>query len=225
MSATVKDVMTTNVVAVRKSASFKDMAIRLREHRVSAFPVLDEDDRVVGVVSAADLLAKEALESGPHGRVSGVLHHREQARAAGVTAADLMSRPAVTIGPDDSVPAAARLMHAKKIKRLPVIDEEGRLIGVISRSDVLSVYSRPDAEIRREILDRVLLDTLLVDPARFTVTVQDGVVTIEGTPETAMVGRDVIKETRHVDGVVAVRDRLSYPSGENRLVIGDPRFA
>jgi CBS-domain-containing membrane protein len=186
---------------------------------VSAFPVLDDEDRVVGVVSEADLLAKEALSAGSPGRVAGLLHHgshgRQLAKAAGETAADLMSRPPVTIGPNDPVTQAARLMYAKKVKRLPVVDEEGRLIGIVARSDVLSVYSRPDSDIRHEILEGVLLDTLLVDPARFTVTVQDGLVTIEGTPETVMVGRDIIEETRHVEGVVAVRDRLTYPSGEN----------
>lgn len=219
MSATVKDVMTTHVVAVRKAACFKDMVVNLREHRVSAFPVLDDEDRVVGVVSEADLLAKEALNADSPGRVAGLLHHgshsRQLAKAAGETAADLMSRPPVTIGPNDPVTQAARLMYAKKVKRLPVVDEEGRLIGIVSRSDVLSVYSRPDSDIRHEILEGVLLGTLLVDPARFTVTVQDGLVTIEGTPETAMVGRDIIEETRHVEGVVAVRDRLTYPSGDN----------
>ena len=212
MNATVKDIMTTHVVAVRKGASFKDMAISLREHRVSAFPVLDDDNQVVGVVSEADLLAKEALEYSSAGRVAGALDHREQARAAGITAADLMSRPPVTIGRLALVTQAARLMHEKKVKRLPVVDEEGRLIGIVSRSDVLSVYSRPDADIRREILGRVLPKTLLVDPSRFTITVKDGIVTIEGTPETVMVGRDIIEEAGHVEGVVAVRDRLTYPA-------------
>jgi CBS domain-containing protein len=224
MSATVKDVMTTHVVAVRKNASFKDMIISLREHRVSAFPVLDDEDRVVGVVSEADMLAKEALELGSHGRMASVLHHKEQAKAAGLTAADLMTRPPVTIGPLEPVGAAARLMYARKVKRLPVIDIEGRLLGIVSRSDVLSVYSRPDVDIRHEIVEQVLLDTLLVDPARFTVTVEDGVVTIEGTPETTMVGRDIIEEIRHVEGVVSVRDRLDYPSDAQWPAIAGSRL-
>jgi CBS-domain-containing membrane protein len=196
---------------------------------VSAFPVVDDEDRVVGVVSGADLLAKEALDLGSPGQVAGLLRHgsrsRELAKAAGETAADLMSRPPVTIGPRDLVTQAARLMYAKKVKRLPVVDEEGRLIGIVSRSDVLSVYSRPDSDIRREILTRVMLDTLLVDPSEFTVTVHDGVVTIEGTPPTAMAGRDIIEEIRHVEGVVSVRDRLFYPSGENWPTIAGARLA
>jgi len=211
MNATVKDVMSTHVVAVRKNASFKDMATRLREHRVSAFPVLDEDNKVVGLVSEADLLTKEALEFSATGRVSGMLHHREQAKAAATTAADLMSKPPVTVGPDEFVSHAARLMYARKVKRLPVVDDDGRLIGIVSRSDVLSVYNRPDSDIRREIIDNVILGTLLCDPAKFTVTVKDGIVTIEGMPETARVGHDMIEEIRHVEAVVAVRDRLCYP--------------
>ena len=222
MSATVKDVMTTHVVAVRKNASFKDMIISLKEHRVSAFPVLDNEDRVVGVVSEADLLAKEALDLSSPGRMAGMLHHKEQAKAAATTAADLMTKPPVTVGPDEFVSHAARLMYARKVKRLPVVDDDGRLIGIVSRADVLSVYNRPDSEIRREIIDNVILGMLLCDPSKFTVTVKEGIVTIEGMPETARVGHDMIEEIRHVEAVVAVRDRLSYP--DSRPVSPGPTF-
>jgi CBS domain-containing protein len=224
MNATVKDVMTTHVVAVREAAPFKEMAARLREHRVSAFPVLDEDNKVVGVVSEADLLTKEVLDyAGPH-RGSGILHHREHAKAAGTTAADLMTKPAVTIGPTEFVSRAARLMYTHKVKRLPVVDSDGRLIGIVSRADVLSVYSRPDEDIRHEITDGIILDQLLCDPGRFIVTVKDGIVTVEGTPETAVVGHDLIAEVRHVEGVVAVRDRLSYPPNQRPVPRPGPLF-
>ncbi len=210
MNATVKDVMTTHVVAVRMNAPFKDMAASLREKRISAFPVLDEDNKVVGVVSEADLLAKEALEYSTPGLVGGLLHHKEQAKAAGVTAAALMTSPAVTIGKDELVSRAARLMYTSKVKRLPVVDDAGRLLGIVSRADVLSVFSRSDAGIRQEVIDEIIVGTVLTDPERFTVTVKDGIVTVAGSPETASVGADMIKEIRHVEGVVAVRDRLSY---------------
>jgi len=211
MTATVRDVMTTHVVAVRLNTTYKEIAARLRELRVSAFPVLDDDNKVIGVVSEADLLAKEALEYGVPGLMGGILHGRERAKAAGVSAVDLMTRPAVTIGPREPVSRAARLMYSGKVKRLPVVDDDGRLIGIISRVDLLSVFSRPDAEIRRDIIDSVIVGTVVTDPARFTVTVKDGVVTVEGKPENATVGRDMMEEIRHVEGVVAVRDRLSYP--------------
>ena len=175
------------------------------------------------MVSEADLLTKDALEYSVPGRVSGMLHHREQAKAAGVTAADLMTKPPVTIGPNEFVSHAARLMYSRKVKRLPVVDDDGRLLGIVSRADVLSVYSRPDAEIKRDIVEGIILGTLLTDPARFSVAVKDGIVTVEGIPENASVGRDMIDEIRHVEGVVTVRDRLNYPpdvrpaSGPNPL--------
>ena len=224
MSATVKDVMTTHVVAVRKDAPFKEMATRLREHRVSAFPVLDDNDKVIGVVSEADLLTKEALDFVGAGKVASMLHHREQAKAAGITAADLMTTPPVTIGPNDFVSHAARLMYSRRVKRLPVVDDDGRLIGIVSRADVLSVYGRPDADIRHDIVEDVILDTLLTDPARFTITVKDGIVTVEGMPENASVGHDMIEEIRHVEGVVAVRDRLSYPPAQRAASPVGPMF-
>jgi CBS domain-containing protein len=207
----VKDVMSTHVFAVRQDATYKEMAARLREQRVSAFPVLDGDNKVIGVVSEADLLTKEALAAELPGAFHAMMHHREQAKAAALTAADLMTKPAVTIRPDEMVSRAARLMYSRRVKRLPVIAGDGTLIGIVSRADVLSVYSRPDADIRHEITQGLILETYLCNPAHFTVTVKDGIVTIEGAPETTAVGRDIIESAKHVEGVVAVRDRLTYP--------------
>jgi CBS domain-containing protein len=215
MNATVKDVMSTHVFAVRENATFKDIAARLREQRVSAFPVLDRENKVIGVVSEADLLTKEALDSEPPGEFHGMTHHREQAKAVALTAADLMTKPAVTVSPDEPVAHAARLMYSRRVKRLPVTSEDGKLIGIVTRSDVLSVYSRPDADIYEEITQDLIPDTFLCDPASFTVTVKDGIVTIEGDPETTAAGRDITEAARHVEGVVAVRDRLTYlPAGD-----------
>jgi CBS domain-containing protein len=211
MSATVKDVMSTHVIAVRKGASYKEIAARLHELRVSAFPVLDDDNKVIGVVSEADLLTKEALEGDVPSALRSLVHQSERSKVNAVTAADLMTRPAVTIGSDEPITHAARLMYSRRVKRLPVTGEDGTLIGIVTRSDVLSVYDRPDAAIRHEITEDLILGKFLCDPARFTITVRDGIVTIEGTPETAPVGRDIIHAARHVEGVVAVRDRLSYP--------------
>jgi CBS domain-containing protein len=215
MRFTVKDVMSTHVIAARKDASFKEMAAKLREHRVSAFPVVDNDGTVIGVVSEADLLSKEVLDGGDAGMpgmISGILQRKEQERAAGLTAGDLMTHPAVTVEPDDTVEHAARLMYARRVKRLPVTDAAGHLVGIISRADVLGVYSRPDEEIRTEICDEVIPDGFLADPARFTVAVHDGIVTLEGKPDTAALVHDIVDRVRHVQGVVAVRDRLSYPA-------------
>jgi CBS domain-containing protein len=219
MNATVRDVMTADVVAVKQDATFKDIATLLRLYRVSAFPVVDDDQVVIGVVSEADLLPKEALVAGsglPPGRLSVVLHRREFSKAGGVTAADIMTRPPITITQDEPVTSAARLMYSCKVKRLPVVTEDGRLVGIISRADVLSVYSRPDEEIRQEIRQDVILTGFLTDPDRFTITVKDGIVTLQGRPETAGSGHDIVAETWRVEGVVSVCDLLTYPQPEHR---------
>jgi CBS domain-containing protein len=211
MKTRVKDVMTTQVVAVKRGASFKEMAAALRQYRVSAFPVVDDDGKVIGVVSEADMLAKEALNGDHGGAITALLHRREQEKAGGLTAGDLMTHPAVTARPEDSVQLAARLMYTLRVKRLPVINTGGQLVGIISRTDVLAVFDRPDEEIRKEITDNVILHDFLEDPCQFAVTVQAGVVTLEGSLETAALGRDIVRKVQHVQGVVAVRDRLSYP--------------
>ena len=209
---TVKDVMSALPVSVSETASFREIAARLRECRVSAFPVLDADGKVIGVVSEADLLVKEAMPDEPNvvwGLLADIVHHAARAKAGGVTAAELMTSPAVTIGPDETVEHAARLMYDRKVKRLPVVNPSGRPIGIISRSDVLAVFDRTDAEIREEIMSQVI--TGRSEPSWYSVIVKDGVVTLEGTPETVAIGRDLVRRAHRVQGVVAVRDRLVYP--------------
>ena len=208
MNATVKDVMTTAVMVVRRGATFKEMAVALRRHRVSALPVVDADGKVIGVVSEADMLAKEALID--PGVIDGLVHHKEVHKAGGLTAGDLMTHPAVTVRPEDSVEHAARLMYNLRIKRLPVVDAGGGLVGVISRTDLLAVYDRPDSEIRAEI-EGLILHEFLEDRRQFVVTVKDGVVTLAGSPETTALGHHMMGKVRRVQGVVAVHDQLSYP--------------
>lgn len=205
MNAVVRDVMSVRPISVRRNARFKEIAARLREYRVSAFPVLEYDGTVAGVVSEADLLAKEALGLGHH----GLAHRRAFRKATAVTAGDLMTSPAVTVGPEDTVEHAARLMYARGLKRLPVVDADGRLIGIVSRTDVLAVFDRPDEEIRLEITGQVI--PRLSEPSWYSVVVKDGIVTLEGTPETTSIGHEVLDRVRRVQGVVAVRDRLVYP--------------
>jgi CBS domain-containing protein len=211
MKAVVRDVMSARPLWVSETTSFKEIAARLREHRVSAFPVLDDGGQVTGVVSDADMLAKEALDTGPGGvrHRLGLLHRTERAKAYGVLAAELMTSPAVTVTPDDTVEHAARLMRDRKVKRLPVVDAGGRLVGVISRTDVLAVFDRTDEEIRAEIMSQVISGRS--DPSQYSVIVKDSVVTLEGTPETVAIGHDIVSQARHVQGVVAVHDRLVYP--------------
>ena len=210
--ALVRDVMSTHPVSVRTTSSFKELAARLRECAVSGFPVLDEEGKLVGVVSEADMLAKEALDGRPHGTPGLIvrLARRGQFRKAeGLTASDLMTSPAVTVTPDDAVDHAARQMHARGLHRLPVVDADGRLVGIVSQADVLAVYGRPDEEIRAEIVGEVI--PRLSEPSWYWILVKDGIVTLEGTPETVKIGHEVVAEVRRVQGVVTVYDRLDYP--------------
>ncbi len=145
---TVQEIMTTRVIWVKKEATFREMAVALHENRVSAFPVVDDDHKVIGVVSEADLLTKEALDDEP-GVLAGILHRRDQAKARGVTAGDLMTTAVVAVRPQDTVEHAAKLMYDRRVKRLPVTDADGHLVGIVSRADVLTVFDRTDAEIHR----------------------------------------------------------------------------
>jgi CBS domain-containing protein len=211
MKTKVEEIMTTRVVAVKLGASFREMAAQLRANRVSAFPVIDDDGKVIGVVSEADMLARKVLNADHAGTITGTPHRWEQDKADGLTARDLMTHPAITVTPDDSVEQAARLMYTLQVKRLPVIDHSGRLVGIISRTDVLTVYDRPDDEIRQEIIGNVIVPGFSQDPEVLTVSVQAGVVTLEGSPASVALGHDLVHKIRHVQGVVAVRDLLSYP--------------
>jgi CBS domain-containing protein len=221
MSTTVKDVMTTRVVSVNKNISVKEIAASLRRYRVSAFPVIDDDRTVIGVVSEADLLTKQALEAsdGKEPRpVSGLRHRKDRSKFGAITAAELMNSCAVTISPDEPVTHAARLMYTCEVKLLPVVDAGNHLVGIVSRADVLSAYDRPDAEIRREIQEKVIPEKAVTDADRFavTVTVDDGIVTLEGHPEASRSGHEIVPAAWHVEGVVAVRDRLVYPAAPVR---------
>jgi CBS domain-containing protein len=128
----------------------------------------------------------------------------------------------VTVRPEDSVEHAAQLMHFLHVKRLPVVDADGGLVGLVSRTDVLAVYDRPDEDIREEITGNVILRGFLEDPRQFAVTVQAGVVTVQGSPETAALGHDIVRKIRHIPGVVAVHDELSYP--DTYPVVAGPVF-
>jgi CBS domain-containing protein len=217
MSSTVKDVMTTGVLAVGEDASYKDIIMMMRERRVSACPVLDSAARVIGVVSEADLLFKEVGPepfAGPGRSLRASGRRGERAKAAAMTAAELMSAPPVTIGADASVADAAKLMYERGVKRLPVVDSSGRLAGIVSRIDVLSVFTRPDSQIRDDVRQQIIAGKLGLRPAAFDVTVISGVVTVTGQVERRDMARQLLDAVRHLEGVVGVRDRVSYPPGD-----------
>jgi CBS-domain-containing membrane protein len=215
MNAVVKDVMTPNVITVKEDTPFEAIAAALRQHRVSAFPVLDGAARVIGIVSESDLLAKLALgmqdDAVVPGMITGILRRQQLQKAHAVTAAELMTSPAYTVLPEDTVEMAARIMYLRNVKRLPVVDTDGRLVGIVSRADVLAVYSRADADIAEEIRTGILSTETRANPGILDVSVTAGVATIVGRPQTRAQGHAIIGRARHVQGVVAVRDRLDYP--------------
>ena len=127
-----------------------------------------------------------------------------------------MTAAVIAVRPEDTVEHAAKLMYDRRVKRLPVTDTDGRLVGIISRADVLSVFDRTDEAIRAEILDEVTLGEYSEDPRTLDVAVKDGIVTLTGVPETSETGHEIVRRVRHIQGVVAVRDRLSYPTPRER---------
>jgi CBS domain-containing protein len=208
----VKDVMTTRVISVRQDTPFAAIAAGFGQYRVSAFPVVDQEGRLVGMVSEADLLAKLALGGdGDHqpGMIGGILHHQQLEKARATTAAELMTALPVTVAPEDTVEHAARLMYLRRVKHLPVVDADNHSVGIVSRADILSVFKRTDSDIRNEVTADVALSTSPADS--IDVFVQDGVVTLTGTAESSELASRTVRRVRHIEGVVAVRDRLSCP--------------
>lgn len=209
----VSSVMTPadRVLSVAPDAGYKEIAEVLRGRRISAVPVLGDGSRVLGVVSDADLLAKESrLEGGPHVLVPGRGERRERAKAAGDTARELMTSPAVTIRPDEDVVRAARVMESRHVKRLVVTDGDGVLAGVVSRRDILGVFTRSDADIRRDIEQDVILGMLWMDPATVDVQVDEGVAHLRGRVETRSLAEIAGHVVRRTDGVVDVVNELEY---------------
>jgi CBS domain-containing protein len=212
MCATVRDVMTTRVIAVKRNASFKEIVSVLRRFGVSACPVINDAGKVLGVVSEADLLYKKADTNRPSALIRLRWKLGEQSKASAESAGRLMTSPAVTIGPGASLVEAARLMQNRRVKQLPVVDGAGLLIGIVSRRDVLSVYDRPDSDIGDEVKKVVLDEELGLNPDEFDVTVASGVVTMAGTVPVRETALSVLAHVRRVDGVIGVRDELSYPA-------------
>jgi len=206
---TVADVMTRTVMAIGENAQFKEIVEAMRAAHVSALPVLDSEDHVIGVVSEGDLLVKEAAAAGQH----GARHQRHTAgadKATEVLAAGLMTQPAVTIGRDATVAEAASLMSARRVKRLPVVDDWGHLTGIVSRADVLTVFSREDSDICAEVTD-IVIRKFALDPHTVEVTVRSGIVTVTGQADIPASVPYMLDDIRHVEAVVDVRDRLSCP--------------
>lgn len=217
--ATINDVMTTGVATVREDTAYRAIIDTLAARRIGAAPVVDGEGRVVGVVSEADLLHKiELAGQGEQRRIFLGRHRAERAKAEGQVARDFMSAPAVTCHPGTTVAGAARLMAAKGVKRLPVVDDEGRLVGVVSRADLLKGHLRADDDLRQEIIEQVLGRTLWLAPDAVTALVDDGVVTLRGRVDRRSVAEMAVRITGTVPGVVEVRDDLTYEMDDSEMI-------
>ncbi|MEV6329925.1 CBS domain-containing protein [Streptomyces sp. NPDC051909] len=213
----IEELMTRDVVSVRGDAPFKEIVRVLARHRVTAVPVVDGENRVIGVVSEGDLLRKTADLAAAPGDVPAVpgLEAWERAKAEGTRAEELMSAPPVCARPGWTVVEAARLMEVQGVKRLVVVDEDDRLVGIVSRRDLLGIFLRDDDDIRREIAEDVLGGTLRLGPGDVTVEVRDGRVELAGTVPYRGLIPAIERMCATVDGVVSVsRTRLAYESDD-----------
>lgn len=205
--ATVESVMTSPVVRVVPETGFREVVTLLSEYEITAVPVVDPEGRPLGIVSEADLLRTIAAQEDP-GSLLPAPDYPAAGPGGAVTAGDLMTGPALCTTPGTSVVAAARLMSRHGVKRLPVLDEEGRVCGMVSRADLLRVFLREDRVIRREIVEEVLGRVVGVSPAEIGVEVDQGRVVLSGRVESPHLVPIVVGLCRSVDGVISVTDRL-----------------
>lgn len=212
---TVRDVMTRTVLSVRPETPLKEVARQLVEHRISGLPVVDEGGQVLGVVSEGDLLVKrqdpDAFRHRPLARIFGESEETRQliAKAESRTAGDSMTSPAITIEASKPVDVAATLMVERRINRLPVT-EDGRLVGIVTRADIVRTFVRTDEELAEAIRREVLLRALWIDPAQFTVSVTDGLATIRGKVERRSTAAMVEKMAEMVPGIVGVNADVAW---------------
>lgn len=209
MTRTIADVMTRTVVVVPGSAPFKHVVRTMREYRVSALPVTDRDGSIAGVVSEADLILREDPSVLEPRLFEGRDRRDARRKAEALVASDLMTAPAMTIDPRAAVGDAARLMHERGVKRLPVVDREGNIVGIVSRIDLLAEFLRDDADIRDEVA-RVLAEDLAIPTDGLTVSVDEGVVHLAGRIERRSMAAPVWAVVRDVPGVVGIDERLVW---------------
>jgi len=211
----VRDVMTQQVVTATADTPIGDVAGLLATHRISAVPIVGDDDRVLGVVSAADLLSRVVAGNAAAGRST---RRRRSAKATARSAGQVMSAPPVTIAADASLAEAAKTMQTRNVRRLLVTDQAGRLRGVVSRTDVLGPLTRSDAAIRDDVIEHVLRRALWIDPAQVQVHVDGGVVTLTGAVGRRSTAAITARLAGKVPGAVTVVDRIGYEFDDTALV-------
>jgi CBS domain-containing protein len=209
---TVSDVMTSRVHVASPLAPFKQLVRLIEENRISAIPIVDQQGVPIGIVSESDLLYKERrreLQSSmdllhPQGR------RHDRAKAEGMVASEIMTCPAITVGSDTSLSQAARLMQESHVRRLVVVDDRGRIAGIVSRSDLLQVFLRTDEELRSEIVGTLIPALLTSSPEKVGVDVRWNVVTLSGEVDRKSDAEMLTRLARELDGVVGVVEELSH---------------
>lgn len=219
---TVRDVMTNSVVTTSPSAPFKYVLRIMQDHRISAVPVVDDTGRLVGIVSEADLLRAESTENPRRSFflewfISPSRLAETERRSEDLRAEDVMTRDVVTVRAETSVTDAARILLEAGVKRLPVTDEKSRVVGIVSRADLLRPFLRSDLDIRRELLEDVVLGAMWIDPSTLDVRVRGGVVTVKGRVERRSEKEILVELIRRVSGVIGVHDELSYEEDDRAL--------
>jgi CBS domain-containing protein len=214
----VKDVMTTDVITVEPQTTLKDVAAVLAVRRISGLPVVDAGGKVVGVISEADILFKEVGEKGPQGVIAWLLEPGGDVKLDARTAGEAMTAPARTIGPDRPLAEAAKRMLEEAVNRFPVVDDDGALLGLVSRADLVRAFVRSDEAIANEIRQDVILKTLWIAPEDLDVSVRGGAVTINGHVESKADAELIEAFARRVPGTVSVESKLSWleESGRRR---------
>lgn len=218
MKSTVGDLMTTMVVTVSPTTDFKTIARTLRAYNIGSVPVVDGGDRVIGIVSEADLITKLSWTGDRRHAIERWILADELEKAAGGTAAEVMSREVVTIGPEAKMEHVARLMRTHHLKAIPVV-RDGRLVGIVSRADLLKAYVRDDSEVRDEIAKDVLRERLWIGPEEVHASVDSGRVTLIGRVESRSLAEIAGHLVEAVPGVVEVDNRLTWALDDRH-----PRF-
>ena len=208
MRQTVEKVMTRTVAVVGTKAPFKAIVEVMEENRVSAVPVLDEDGALAGIVTEEDLLLKEGRLQDV-GLLASPRRRREGHKAEGLLAGDLMTSPVLTVTPEATLAEAARLMHERHVKRLPVVDSTGRLLGIVSRADLLRVFVRPDAFLEKDVREDVLRRHFADQADGITATVRDGVVHLTGAIERSSQMDVLLGLLQGIDGLVGIENGLT----------------
>jgi CBS domain-containing protein len=218
---TVGDVMTRSVILVRSWTPLKEVAQLLIARRISGVPVVSDDGALLGVVSEGDFLMKEqgaqAVRHRPLARLFGESRESRSrlAKIGAVTAGEAMTAPAVTIASGRHIAEAAAVMTARGFNRLPVVDD-GRLVGIVTRADLVRAYVRSDDELAATIRDDVLLRILWLDPAQFTVVVRDGVASVSGRVERRSTADMIERAVGMVPGIVDVHPDLTWALDDSR---------